>query len=55
MAVKMVVDHYPVDSIKDAGSLFTSVWKKTVGEGRFWKFCEIGLIIFPGKGGRTSS
>lgn len=31
MAVKMVVDHYPVDSIKDAGSLFTSVWKKNVG------------------------
>ncbi len=31
MAVKMVVDHYPVDSIKDAGSLFTSVWKKEVG------------------------
>ena len=31
MAVKMVVDHYPVDSIKDAGSLFESVWKKDVG------------------------
>lgn len=31
MAVKMVVDHYPVDSIKDAGSLFESVWKKKVG------------------------
>ena len=31
MAVKMVVDHYPVDSIKDAGSLFESVWKKEVG------------------------
>jgi hypothetical protein len=31
MGVKMVVDHYPVDSIKDAGSLFGSVWKKTVG------------------------
>ena len=31
MAVKMVVDHYPVDSIKDAGSLFGSVWKKNVG------------------------
>lgn len=31
MAVKMVVDHYPVDSIKDAGSLFSSVWKKDVG------------------------
>ena len=31
MAVKMVVDHYPVKSIKDAGSLFTAVWKKPVG------------------------
>ena len=31
MAVKMVVDHYPVDSIKDAGGLFDSVWKKKVG------------------------
>ena len=31
MAVKMVVDHYPVDSIKDAGGFFGSVWKKTVG------------------------
>ena len=31
MAVKMVADHYPVDSIKDAGSLFESVWKKKVG------------------------
>ena len=31
MAIKMVVDHYPVDSIKDAGSLFGSVWKKKVG------------------------
>ncbi|NIQ03792.1 MAG: DUF547 domain-containing protein [Nitrospinaceae bacterium] len=31
MAVKMVLDHYPVDSIKDAGSFFRPVWKKTVG------------------------
>jgi hypothetical protein len=31
MAVKMVVDHYPVDSIKDVGGLFESVWKKKVG------------------------
>ncbi|MGP0629046.1 DUF547 domain-containing protein [Nitrospina sp. 32_T5] len=30
-AVKMVLDHYPVDSIKDAGGLFGSVWKKEVG------------------------
>ena len=31
MAAKMVLDHYPVESIKDAGSLFTAVWKKPVG------------------------
>ena len=31
MAAKMVLDHYPVESIKDAGSLFRGVWKKTVG------------------------
>ena len=30
-AVKMVVDHYPLDSIKDAGGLFGSVWKKEAG------------------------
>ena len=31
MAAKMVLDNYPVKSIKDAGSLFTAVWKKEVG------------------------
>ncbi|MCH7500820.1 MAG: DUF547 domain-containing protein [Nitrospinae bacterium] len=31
MAVKMVLDHYPVDSIKDAGGGSKSVWKKTAG------------------------
>lgn len=31
MAAKMVLDHYPVKSIKDAGSFFTGVWKKEVG------------------------
>jgi len=31
MAAKMVLDNYPVNSIKDAGSLFTAVWKKPVG------------------------
>ena len=32
MAVKMVLDHYPVESIKDAGSFFKAVWKKEVGK-----------------------
>ncbi|QPJ60678.1 MAG: DUF547 domain-containing protein [Candidatus Nitronauta litoralis] len=32
MAVKMVLDHYPVESIKDAGGIFSSVWKKKVGQ-----------------------
>ncbi|MEC4680730.1 MAG: DUF547 domain-containing protein [Nitrospirota bacterium] len=31
MAAKMVLDHYPVKSIKDAGSFFTAVWEKEVG------------------------
>lgn len=30
-AVKMVQDHFPVKSIKDAGSFFSPVWGKTVG------------------------
>ncbi len=32
LAVKLVVEHYPVESIKDIGSLFTSVWKKDAGK-----------------------
>ena len=32
LAIKMVLDHWPVKSIKDAGSLFSSVWKKDVGQ-----------------------
>lgn len=31
LAVKMIVDHYPIESIKDAGSLFKSVWKRRIG------------------------
>ncbi len=31
LAIKIVIDHYPVKSIKDIGSLFTSVWKKEAG------------------------
>lgn len=30
-ATKMVTDHYPITSIKDAGSFFRQVWKKPVG------------------------
>ena len=30
-ATKMVTDHYPIKSIKDAGSIFRQVWKKPVG------------------------
>lgn len=32
LALKMVADHWPTDSIKDAGSLFSSVWDKPAGE-----------------------
>jgi len=31
MAAKMVIEHYPVKSIKDVGNFFTTVWKKDVG------------------------
>lgn len=30
-AIKMVIDHYPVESIRDVGSLFSPVWGRTVG------------------------
>ncbi len=32
LAVKVVVDNYPVQSIEDVGSLFKSVWKRPAGE-----------------------
>lgn len=31
LALKMVVDHWPLDSIKDAGSLLSPVWGKPAG------------------------
>lgn len=31
LAMKMVVDHWPVQSIRDIGNWFSSVWKKTAG------------------------
>ena len=31
LALKMVVDHWPVESIKDVGSLFRPIWGKTAG------------------------
>lgn len=31
LAIKMVADHWPIDSIKDVGSLFHSVWNKKAG------------------------
>lgn len=32
LAIKTVLDHWPVESIKDAGNLVRPVWKKTAGE-----------------------
>lgn len=32
LAAKMITDHYPLESIKDAGSLFKSVWKQPAGK-----------------------
>ena len=31
LAIKMVLDHWPLESIKDAGSLFRPVWHKDAG------------------------
>ena len=31
LAAKMITDNYPIESIKDAGSLFKSVWKQPAG------------------------
>ena len=31
LAIKAVIDQYPVKSIRDGGSLFQSIWKKKVG------------------------
>lgn len=31
LAMKMVLDHWPLESIRDAGSFFNPVWKKEVG------------------------
>lgn len=32
LALKMVADHWPLDSIKDVGSVFKPVWDKPAGE-----------------------
>ncbi len=32
LALKMVADHWPLESIKDVGSLFRSVWKQPAGQ-----------------------
>ena len=31
LAIKMVVDHYPIKSIRDIGSFFSPVWRKPAG------------------------
>jgi hypothetical protein len=43
LAIDLVVKHYPVDGIKDIGSLFRPVWKKPAGEigGRTYSLDEI--------------
>lgn len=32
LALKTIADHWPIKSIKDAGSFFSPVWKKTAGK-----------------------
>lgn len=31
LALKMVVDHWPLESIRDVGNIFSPVWKRTAG------------------------
>jgi Protein of unknown function, DUF547 len=31
VAIKTVVDHYPIDSIRDGGTFFSPIWKKKTG------------------------
>jgi len=42
-AIKMIVDNYPIDGIKDAGSLFKPVWSKDIIEidGKIYSLGEI--------------
>ncbi|PIQ96992.1 MAG: DUF547 domain-containing protein [Nitrospinae bacterium CG11_big_fil_rev_8_21_14_0_20_56_8] len=48
LAVKMILDNYPLQSIKDAGSLFSPVWDKPAGEvagvGRTLAEVEHGIL-----------
>lgn len=32
LAIKMVLDHWPIDSIKDVGSMISPVWGKSAGD-----------------------
>jgi len=43
LAIKAVLDQYPVSSIRDGGSLFQSIWKKPVGtvDGREYSLDDI--------------
>jgi hypothetical protein len=46
--VKLILDHYPVESIKDIGSFFRSAWKirffRLFGEERYLDYIEHDLI-----------
>lgn len=43
LALKMVVDHWPTDSIKEAGSFFSPVWNKPAGR-LFGKTVTLGEV-----------
>jgi len=51
-AIKMVVDHLPLKSIKDVGSFFSPVWKKNIGqiEGKAISLDEIEHAILRNMG-----
>jgi hypothetical protein len=51
LAIKMVVEHYPLASIRDAGSFLWPVWKKTAGlvGGNAYSLDEIEHDILRGR------
>ena len=46
--IKLIIDHYPVESIRDIGSVFTSAWKKKffnfLGKKSYLDFIEHEMI-----------
>lgn len=57
LALKMVLDHWPIESIKDVGSLISPVWGKSAGaiDGKTVSLDEIENKILRPMGGAAHS